>query len=78
MVKTKDFFIFYNNIFDSSIFYVLFLASSQEKYEKELKDTRARELMYAEEAAILDKVWSNRFGPYDMIWSILGFLDSKV
>ncbi|CAL5365472.1 unnamed protein product [Camellia sinensis] len=26
-----------------------------EKYEKELKDTRARELMYAEEAAILDK-----------------------
>jgi len=56
MVKTKDFFIFYNNIFDSSIFYVLFLASSQEKYEKELKDTRARELMYAEEAAILDKV----------------------
>jgi hypothetical protein len=29
---------------------------SQEKYEKELKDTRARELMYAEEAAILDKV----------------------
>lgn len=28
----------------------------QERYEKELKDTRARELMYAEEAAILDKV----------------------
>ncbi|GJN01594.1 hypothetical protein PR202_ga18871 [Eleusine coracana subsp. coracana] len=28
----------------------------KEKYEKELKDTRARELMYAEEAAILDKV----------------------
>ena len=57
MVKTKDFFIFYNNIFDSSIFYVLFLASSQEKYEKELKDTRARELMYAEDGAvILDKV----------------------
>ncbi|KAG2569117.1 hypothetical protein PVAP13_7NG386200 [Panicum virgatum] len=27
----------------------------KEKYEKELKDTRARELMYAEEAAILDK-----------------------
>jgi mitofilin len=55
MVKTEDFFIFYNNIFDSTTFYVLFLASSQEKYEKELKDTRARELMYAEEAAILDK-----------------------
>lgn len=32
------------------------LMFSQEKYEKELKDTRARELMYAEEAAILDKV----------------------
>ncbi|VAH38210.1 unnamed protein product [Triticum turgidum subsp. durum] len=28
----------------------------KERYEKELKDTRARELMYAEEAAILDKV----------------------
>ncbi|XP_048559696.1 uncharacterized protein LOC125540150 [Triticum urartu] len=27
----------------------------KERYEKELKDTRARELMYAEEAAILDK-----------------------
>ncbi|XP_042448169.1 MICOS complex subunit MIC60-like isoform X1 [Zingiber officinale] len=27
----------------------------KEKYEKELKDARARELMYAEEAAILDK-----------------------
>ncbi|XP_047326930.1 MICOS complex subunit MIC60-like isoform X2 [Impatiens glandulifera] len=27
----------------------------KDKYEKELKDTRARELMYAEEAAILDK-----------------------
>jgi mitofilin len=27
----------------------------KEKYEKELKDTRARELMYVEEAAILDK-----------------------
>lgn len=27
----------------------------KEKYEKELKDTRARELMYAEDAAILDK-----------------------
>lgn len=32
------------------------LSWSQEKYEKELKDARARELMYAEEAAILDKV----------------------
>lgn len=29
----------------------------QEKYEKEVKDARARELMYAEEAAILDKVF---------------------
>ncbi|KAK9096778.1 hypothetical protein Sjap_022275 [Stephania japonica] len=27
----------------------------KEKYEKELKDTRARQLMYAEEAALLDK-----------------------
>jgi hypothetical protein len=28
----------------------------QEKYEKELKDTRVRELMRIEEVAILDKV----------------------
>jgi MICOS complex subunit MIC60 len=35
---------------------VVCFAFYQEKYEKELKDTRARELMYAEEAAILDKV----------------------
>lgn len=28
----------------------------QEKFEKELKDARARELMHAEEAAILEKV----------------------
>jgi MICOS complex subunit MIC60 len=35
---------------------IVFCFLSQEKYEKELKDTRARELMYAEEAAILDKV----------------------
>lgn len=30
----------------------------QEKLEKELRDARARELMHAEEAAILDKVES--------------------
>lgn len=47
---------FYNDTFDSTILYVLYFVFSQEKYEKELKDTRARELMYAEEAAILDKV----------------------
>lgn len=35
---------------------VYFYDLIQEKYEKELKDARARELMYAEEAAILDKV----------------------
>lgn len=28
----------------------------QEKYEKQLKDAKARALMYAEEAAILEKV----------------------
>ena len=33
----------------------------QEKFEKELRDARARELMFAEEAAILDKVLSIPF-----------------
>lgn len=33
----------------------------QEKYEKELKDARVRELMYAEREAILDKVLNSSF-----------------
>lgn len=33
----------------------------QEKYEKELKDARVRELMYAEREAILDKVRTSSF-----------------
>ncbi|KAG6399724.1 hypothetical protein SASPL_141205 [Salvia splendens] len=34
----------------------------KEKYEKELKDARVRELMYAEREAILDKVQTSSFG----------------
>ena len=34
----------------------LSFALFQEKYEKELRDLRARELMHVEKAAILDKV----------------------
>lgn len=38
----------------------------QGKYEKELKDTRARELFYAEREAILDKVL--KFSPFSMLF----------
>lgn len=37
-------------------FLQFFYDLTQEKYEKGLKDARARELMYAEEAALTDKV----------------------
>lgn len=42
-----------NRLFPALWSLIFFL---QEKYEKELKDARVKELMYAEEAAMLEKV----------------------
>lgn len=39
------------------------ISSCQEKYEKRLKDAAARELMRAEEAAMLDKVENFLYTP---------------